>query len=78
MKQEERLDPRLTAMLDELKNAPPRNSIMAARARSRFLDQAVSASEELRRNRWTLFQRKENFAMNLLRRMTFPMKLFIR
>ncbi len=66
MKQEERLDPRLTAMLDELKNAPPRNSIMAARARSRFLDQAVSASEELRRNRWTLFQRKENFAMNLL------------
>lgn len=66
MKQEERIDPRLTAMLDELKNAPPRNPIMAGRARSRFLNQAVSASEEVRRSRWTLFQRKENFAMNLL------------
>lgn len=66
MKQEERPDPRLISMLDELKDVPPRNPIMAARARSRFLNEAVSASEELRRSRWTLFQRKENFAMNLL------------
>ena len=67
MKQDDKLDPRLAALLDEIKPASARNPQAAARARSRFVAQAVSASEERRHNWWTtIFQQKEKFAMNML------------
>ena len=67
MKQDDKLDPRLAALLDEIKSASARNPQAAARARSRFVAQAVSASEERRHNWWTtIFQQKEKFAMNML------------
>ena len=67
MKQDDKLDPRLAALLDEIKPASARNPQAAARARSRFIAKAVSASEERRHNWWTtIFQQKEKFAMNML------------
>lgn len=67
MKQDDKLDPRLAALLDEIKPASARNPQAAARARSRFVAQAVSASEERRHNWWTtIFQQKEKFAMNMI------------
>ena len=67
MKQDDKLDPRLAAFLDEIKPASARNPQAAARARSRFIAQAVSASEERRHNWWTtIFQQKEKFAMNMI------------
>ena len=67
MKQDDKLDPRLAALLDEIKPASARNPQAAARARSRFIAQAVSASEERRHNWWTtIFQQKEKFAMNMI------------
>ena len=67
MKQDDKLDPRLAALLDEIKPASARDPQAAARARSRFIAQAVSASEERRHNWWTtIFQQKEKFAMNML------------
>lgn len=67
MKQDDKLDPRLAALLDKIKPASARNPQAAARARSRFVAQAVSASEERRHNWWiTIFQQKEKFAMNMI------------
>ena len=67
MKQDDKLDPRLAALLDEIKPASARNPQAAARARSRFVAQAVSASEERRHNWWTtIFKQKEKFAMNMI------------
>ena len=67
MKQDDKLDPRLAALLNEIKPDFARNPQAAARARSRFVAQAVSASEERRHNWWTtIFQQKEKFAMNML------------
>lgn len=67
MKQDDKLDPRLAALLDEIKPASARDPQAAARARSRFIAQAVSASEERRHNWWTtIFQQKEKFAMNMI------------
>jgi hypothetical protein len=67
MKKDDQLDPRLTDLLDELKPVPGRNPQAAARARSRFLAEAVSASENRRHIWWTtIFQQKEKFAMNLI------------
>ena len=67
MKQDDKLDPRLAALLNEIKPDFARNPQAAARARSRFIAQAVSASEERRHNWWTtIFQQKEKFAMNML------------
>ncbi len=62
MKKDDKLDPRLAALLDELKPASVRDPKAAAHARSRFLAQAVSASEEQRHNWCTIiFQQKEKF-----------------
>jgi len=67
MKQDDKLDPRLAALLDEIKPVSARDPQAAARARSRFIAQAVSASEERRHNWWTtIFQQKEKFAMNMI------------
>ena len=67
MTNDEKIDPRLAALLDELKSASARDPQAATRARGRFLAQAVSASEERRHNWWmTIFQQKEKFAMNLI------------
>jgi len=66
MDKDDKIDPRLAALLDELKPASVRDPKAAARARSRFLTQAVSASEEQRHSIWTIFQQKEKFAMNII------------
>ena len=66
MDKDEKIDPRLAALLDELKPASVRDPKAVARARSRFLTQAVSASEEQRHSIWTIFQQKEKFAMNII------------
>lgn len=66
MSKDNQLDPRLAALLDELKPASTRDPQSAARARSRFLTQAVSASEERRHSKWIIFQQKEKFTMNLI------------
>jgi len=64
---DDQLDPRLADLLDELKPVSGRNPQAAARARSRFLAEAVSASENRRHIWWTtIFQQKEKFAMNLI------------
>jgi len=61
------LDPRLAKLLDELKPVSGRNPQAAARARSRFLAEAVSLSENRRHSWWTtIFQQKEKLAMNLI------------
>lgn len=66
MLKNDKLDPRLTTLLDELKPASPRDSRAAARGRARFLADAVSARTEQRHSIWTIFQQKEKFAMNLI------------
>jgi hypothetical protein len=67
MTKDDQLDPRLATLLDELKPVPERNPQATARARSRFLAEAVSASEQQRHSWWTtIFQQKEKFAMNLI------------
>jgi hypothetical protein len=67
MKKDDQLDPRLMELLDELKPVSERNPQVAARARSRFLAEAVSLSENQRHSWWTtIFQQKEKFAVNLI------------
>ena len=52
--------------LDELKSVPARDPQAAARGRTRFLAQAVSASEFQRHKGWKSLFGKEQFAMNVL------------
>ncbi|HEX5808355.1 MAG TPA: DUF5667 domain-containing protein [Anaerolineales bacterium] len=59
-------DPRLLALLDELKPFPRRHPGAAARARARFLAEAVSSQEQRRHSLWNIFQQKEQFAMKLV------------
>lgn len=67
MAKNDQIDPRLIELLDELKPISGRNPQAAACARSRFLAEAVSASENRRHSWWTtIFQQKEKFAMNLI------------
>jgi uncharacterized membrane protein YgcG len=56
----------VVALLDELKPVPARNPQIAARARARFLADAVSVRDKRRLSIWTIFQQKENFAMKLI------------
>jgi Domain of unknown function (DUF5667) len=56
----------VVALLDELKPVPARNPQIAARARARFLAEAVSVRDKRRLSIWTIFQQKENFAMKLI------------
>jgi uncharacterized membrane protein YgcG len=56
----------VVTLLDELKPFPPRNPQIAARARSRFLVEAVSVRDKSRLSIWTIFQQKEKFAMKLI------------
>ena len=67
MTKDDQLDPRLADLLDEIKPVSGRNPQAAARTRSRFLAEAVSARENRRHIWWTtIFQQKEKFAMNLI------------
>src|SRR3990172_9217066 len=66
MPQDDQLNPPLAELLDELKLVPERDTGTAARARARFLAQAVSMRRARRHRVWTIFPRKEQFAMNLL------------
>ena len=59
-------DPRLLALLDELKPFPARNPGAAARTRAHFLAEAVSAGEKQRHRLWNIFEQKEQFAMKLI------------
>ncbi len=54
------------AWLDQLKDDPPPDPRVVARARAQFLTQAVSADEFQSHNGWKSIFRKEQFAMNLL------------
>jgi hypothetical protein len=58
-------DPRLVAILKELKPVLPRDPRIAARAKARFLAEAVSVREEKRHSLWIFFQQKEKLAMKL-------------
>ncbi|HSA99643.1 MAG TPA: DUF5667 domain-containing protein [Anaerolineales bacterium] len=51
--------------LNEVKEVPPRNPQVAARARARFLTQAVSAREAQRHKGWRPIFRMQQFAMNM-------------
>ncbi|MDO9347937.1 MAG: DUF5667 domain-containing protein [Anaerolineales bacterium] len=70
MNQENRIDPRLSAMLEELKEVPPREARAAARGRARFMTEAiklhaaVSGRSAWRLNRWKIQPRR--FAMTTL------------
>ncbi len=71
MREDNPLDPRLAALLDELQPVSARDPQAAARARARFLAQAVSLRDERRHSAWMIFptfptKRKEQFAMNIL------------
>jgi hypothetical protein len=56
----------VVTLLDDLKPIPARDPQIAARARARFLAEAVSIRDEGRLSIWTLFQQKEKFAMKLI------------
>jgi hypothetical protein len=58
-------DPRLVAMLEELQPVLPRDPQIAARAKARFLAEAVSVREEQRHSIWIFLQQKEKLAMKL-------------
>lgn len=51
--------------LEEMKEVPPRNLQVAARARARFLTQAVTAREAQRNKGWRPIFRMQQFAMNM-------------
>ncbi|MGZ9165933.1 MAG: DUF5667 domain-containing protein [Anaerolineales bacterium] len=59
-------DPQVIALLDELEPAPARNPQIAARARARFLAEAVSVRDKQRHSLWTIFQQKEQLVMKLI------------
>ena len=56
----------VVTLLDELRPVPARNPQIAARARARFLAEAVSVRDKRRLSIWTIFQQKEKFAMKLI------------
>ena len=58
-------DPRLVAMLEELQPVLPRDPHFVARAKARFLAEAVSVREARRHSIWIFFQQKEKLAMKL-------------
>jgi hypothetical protein len=58
-------DPRLITMLEEIKPVLPRDPQIAARAKTRFLAEAVSVREVQRHSFWIFFQQKEKLAMKL-------------
>ncbi|HET9909563.1 MAG TPA: DUF5667 domain-containing protein [Anaerolineales bacterium] len=66
MLKDDEFDSQVIALLDELKPAPARNPQIAARARARFLAEAISVRDESRLSIWTIFQQKEKFAMKLI------------
>ena len=71
MRPDNPLDPRLAALLGKLEPTSARDPQAAARARARFLAQAVSLRDERRHSAWMTFptfptKRKEQFAMNIL------------
>jgi hypothetical protein len=60
------VDPRMIALLDELRDYPARNPNAAAYGRTQFLSEAVSVRDKQRHSLWTIFQQKEQFAMKLI------------
>src|SRR3972149_3841733 len=64
MTQDDRTDPPLAELLDELKPVPGRGTQTAARARARFLAQAVSMRRARRHRVWTIFPRKGAFSID--------------
>ncbi len=62
---------------DELKSVSPRNPQVAARARARFLAQAMAASEARRSQGWGFLFRKPQFAMNMFVALLVVVSLFL-
>lgn len=58
-------DPRLVAILEQLKPVLPRDPQIAVRAKASFLAEAVSIREAQRHSIWIFFQQKEKLAMKL-------------
>lgn len=77
MKNQTKFESLIQERLDELKAVPPRNPQVAARARARFLAQAVAASEARRNKGWGFLFRKQQFAMNLAVAMVVIVGLFV-
>lgn len=63
--------------LEQIKEVPPRNPQVAARARARFLAEAVAASEARRQRGWNFIFRKQQFAMNVVVTLLVIAGLFI-
>jgi hypothetical protein len=66
MKNQTELEAMIRERLDELKLVTARNPQVAARARARFLAQAVSANEAHRNRGWGFIFRKRQFALNMV------------
>jgi uncharacterized membrane protein YgcG len=66
MLKDDEYNAQVIALLDELKPVRARNPQIAARARARFLAEAVSVRDKRRLRIWTIFQQKEKFAMKLI------------
>jgi uncharacterized protein DUF5667 len=62
---------------DELKSVPARNPQAAARARARFLAQAMAAGEARRNKGWGFLFRKQQFAMNMFVALLVITSLFL-
>lgn len=77
MKNQTNFESLIQERLDELKSVPPRNRQVAARARARFLAQAVAASEARRNKGWGFIFRKRQFALNLVVAMVMIVGLFV-
>jgi hypothetical protein len=77
MKNLTNLEALIRERLDQIKAVPPRNPQVAARARARFLAQAVAASESRRQKGWGFFFRKQQFAMNMVVTLLVIASLFI-
>ena len=77
MKNLSELESMIQKRLDDLKSVPPRNPKTAARARARFLAQAIAASEAQRHTGWGFIFRQRQFAMNMVMALLMIAGLFV-
>jgi len=63
--------------LNQIKSVPARNPQAAARARARFLGQAITASEARRNKGWGFIFRKRQFALNMAVALVMIVGLFV-
>jgi len=66
MKDQSELESFVRERLEEIKDIPARDPMVANRARAQFLVKAVSAANVQRHTGWNFIFRKEQFAMNMI------------